>query len=239
MSTSDDIGSDFEGRNALVAEYVLGLLSSTEHARIGNLIDNDQNLRADRDFWVSRFASLNDEFSETPVPGHLYPAIAARVFGDQSRSRQSLSFWENLMVWRGIAAGALAVAVAAIGFNVLQPAPDATALATQLVAALQGEDSNVQFVALYDGSGNVRLTALSGDDVPGSDYELWAIQGGNAPISMGVIPVTERSAVTLTPEILQGFGEGSVLAITLEPDGGSPTGVPTGPIVASGVATQI
>ena len=40
MSTMDDIGGDFEGRNALVAEYVLGLLSSSEHARIGNLIDN-------------------------------------------------------------------------------------------------------------------------------------------------------------------------------------------------------
>lgn len=237
MSTSDDIGGDFEGRNALVAEYVLGLLSPREHDRIGNLIDNDQNLRAERDFWVSRFASLNDEFSETPVPGHLYAAIAARVFGEQTRS--STSFWENLMVWRSIAAGALAVAVAAVGFNVLQPAPDANALATQLVAALQGEDSNVQFVALYDGAGNVRLTALSGDDVPGSDYELWAIQGGNAPVSMGVIPVTERSAITLSPDVLKGFGAGSVLAISLEPDGGSPTGAPTGPIVATGVATQI
>ena len=238
MSTSDDIGGDFEGRNALVAEYVLGLLSSSEHARVGNLIDNDQNLRAERDFWVSRFASLNDEFSETAVPPHVYSAISARVFGDAS-ARAPISFWENLMVWRSIAGGALAVAVAAVGFNLAQPQPDAGALATQLVAALQGEGSNVQFVALYDGSGNVRLTALSGDDVPGSDYELWAIQGGNAPVSMGVIPVTERSAITLSPDVLKGFGAGSVLAISLEPDGGSPTGAPTGPVVASGVATAI
>ena len=235
----DGIGEDFEGRNALVAEYVLGLLSTREHERIGNLIENDQNLRAERDFWVSRFASLNDEFAEMPVPGHLYAAIAARVFGDQAKSRSTVSFWENLMVWRGIAGGALAVAVAAVGFNVLQPAPDASALASQLVAALQGDDNNVKFVALYDGTGHVRLTALSGEDVPGSDYELWAIQGGNAPVSMGVIPVTERSAITLSPELLQGWGKGSVLAISLEPDGGSTTGAPTGPIVASGVATPI
>ncbi|WEK03682.1 MAG: anti-sigma factor [Candidatus Devosia phytovorans] len=234
MSTSDDIG-DFGGRNALVAEYVLGLLSTSEHQRIGSLIDNDQTLRAERDFWISRFSALNDEFAETPVPAHLYPLIATRVFGEQPKS----SFWENLLVWRSIAAGALAVAVAAVGFNLLQPAPDANALATQLVAALQGEGSNVQFVALYDGEGNVRLTALSGDDVPGSDYELWAIQGGNAPVSMGVIPVNARSTITLSPEIMAGWGEGSVLAISLEPDGGSPTGAPTGPVVASGTATQI
>lgn len=236
MSTGDDIGGDFEGRNAIVAEYVLGLLSPSEHARIGTLIDNDQGLRADRDFWVSRFASLNDEFAETPVPGHVYAAIAGRVFGTQARSP---SFWENLMVWRGIAAGAVAIAVAAVGFNLLQPAPDVGALTTQLVAALEEEGSNVKFVALYDGSGNVRLTALSGEAVPDKDFELWAIQGGNNPVSLGVIPVSERSAVEISPDVMAGWGEGSVLAITLEQKGGSPDGNPHGPIVAKGVATKI
>ena len=112
MSTSDDIGEDFDGRNALVAEYVLGLLSASEHARIGRLIEDNQGLRAERDFWVSRFAALNEEYEETPVPRHIYAAIEARAFGDVVRSRPVASFWENLMVWRGIAAGALAVAVA-------------------------------------------------------------------------------------------------------------------------------
>lgn len=239
MTTSDDIGADFGGRNALVAEYVLGLLSASEHARVGNLIDNDQALRAERDFWVSRFSPLNDEFVETPVPAHLYSAIAARVFGGQANAGTKSSFWESLMVWRGIAAGALAVAVAAVGFNLAQPAPDVGALTTQLVAALEEEGSNVKFVALYDGSGNVRLTALSGDAVPDKDFELWAIQGGNSPVSMGVIPVNARSTVTVSPDIMAGLGDGSVLAITLEPKGGSPTGNPTGPIVAKGAVTEI
>jgi anti-sigma-K factor RskA len=238
MSMSDDIGGEFDGRNALVAEYVLGLLSVSEHDRVGRLIEDDAALRAERDFWLSRFSALNDEYAETPVPARVYDAINARLFG-ASQARQSASFWESLMVWRTIAGGALAVAIAAVGFNIAQPAPDADALATQLVAALEGDDSNVRFVALYDGSGNVRLTALSGDDVPDRDYELWAIQGDNAPVSMGVIPVNARSSITLSPEILAGWGAGSVLAISLEPDGGSPTGAPTGPVVATGVATQI
>jgi anti-sigma-K factor RskA len=107
------------------------------------------------------------------------------------------------------------------------------------VAALEEEGSDVRFVALYDGEGNVRLTALSGSDVPDSDYELWAIQGDNAPISMGVIPVTERSAVPISPEVMAGWGEGSVLAITLEAEGGSPDGQPHGPIVAKGAVSPI
>lgn len=239
MSTSDDFGEDFEGRNALVAEHVLGLLSAGEHERVGRLIENDQNLRAERDFWVSRFAALNQEYEETPVPGHIYAAIEARAFGDVVRSRPMASFWESLMVWRGIAAGALAVAVAAVGFNLLQPTADVSSLTTQLVAALEEEGSPVKFVALYDGSGNVRLTALSGEAVPDKDFELWAIQGGNNPISMGVIPVNERSAVSIAPEVMAGWGEGSVLAITLEEKGGSPDGNPHGPIVAKGAVTKI
>lgn len=239
MSPSDDHSEDGAARNALVAEYVLGLLSTGEHERIGRLIEDDQSLRAERDFWVSRFAALNEEYEETPVPGHIYAAIEARAFGDVVKARPLLGFWENLMVWRTIAAGALAVAVAAVGFNLMQPANDVSSLTTQLVAALEEEGSAVKFVALYDGSGNVRLTALSGDAVPDKDFELWAIQGGNDPISMGVIPVNARSAVAISPEVMAGWGEGSVLAITLEQAGGSPDGNPHGPVVAKGAVTQI
>ena len=239
MSTSDHFGEDFEGRQALVAEYVLGLLSTSEHARVGRLIEDDQGLRAERDFWVSRFAALNQEYEETPVPGHIYAAIEARAFGDIVKTRPLAGFWESLMVWRTIAAGALAVAVAAVGFNLMRPAADVSSLTTQLVAALEEEGSPVKFVALYDGSGNVRLTALSGDAVPGKDFELWAIQGGNNPISMGVIPVNQRSAVSVSPDVMAGWGEGSVLAITLEQEGGSPDGNPHGPIVAKGAVTKI
>ncbi|MDP2781256.1 hypothetical protein, partial [Devosia sp.] len=159
MSPSDDHSEDGAGRNALVAEYVLGLLSTGEHERIGRLIEDDQSLRAERDFWVTRFAALNEEYEETPVPGHIYAAIEARAFGDVVKARPLLGFWENLMVWRTIAAGALAVAVAAVGFNLMQPVNDVSSLTTQLVAALEEEGSAVKFVALYDGSGNVRLTA--------------------------------------------------------------------------------
>jgi anti-sigma-K factor RskA len=39
--------------------------------------------------------------------------------------------------------------------------------------------------------------------------------------------------------VLAGFGPGTTLAISLEPQGGSPTGLPTGPVVAAGKAAQI
>jgi anti-sigma-K factor RskA len=108
-----------------------------------------------------------------------------------------------------------------------------------LVAALQSVDSGVSFVALYDAdAGTVRLVGLSGAPVPERDFELWAIEGEGAPISMGVVGL-ERHSVPLSEQVAQGFGEGTVLAVTLEPEGGSPTGGPTGPVVAQGAATAI
>ncbi|WDR02299.1 anti-sigma factor [Devosia algicola] len=240
MSTSDDIG-DPVGGNALVAEFVLGLLDSAEHERVRLLIRDNPQLQAEQRFWVSRFAELNAEFEEVAVPAHLINAIEARAFGEAVSQHKS-SWWDSLILWRGLAAGALAIAVVAIGMNAgnYNSSSDAASLATQLVAALELDGSSVKFVALYDSAtGAVRLTSLSGEPVPDKDFELWAIQGGNNPISMGVVPVNQRTQVTLSPDVMAGWGAGSVLAITLEPKGGSPTGDPTGPIVAKGAVTQI
>lgn len=230
---TDTLGEDRRG--ALVAEYVLGLLGPGEHERIGALIEADRVLQRERDFWVARFSALDGEFGETEPPAHVLPKLEHRMFGAETRA----GLWNSLALWRGLAAGALAVAVAAVGFNLMQPAPSVSALTTQLVAALEAEGSDVRFLALYDGAGTVRLTALSGAIDGDRDLELWAIQGGKDPISMGIIPVNARSEVELSEQVMEGWGEGSVLAITLEPKGGAPEGKATGPVVALGEVHQI
>jgi anti-sigma-K factor RskA len=236
----DDIG-DGNADHSLAAEYVLGLLNAEERAAVARRIAVEPAFAAEVRQWQARFADLDHAFEESPAPSHLLATIEARVFGAPARPGGLRALWENLNLWRGLAAAALAVAVIAIGMNVMRPAAlDPRAFATQLVAALEEEGSNVKFLALYDSaSGTVRLTALSGAAAPDRDFELWAIEDNNPPVSMGVVPANARSEVTMTPDILAQFGEGSVLAITLEPKGGSPTGDPTGPVVAKGVATPI
>ena len=56
---------------------------------------------------------------------------------------------------------------------------------------------------------------------------------------MGVIPVDQRLEIPLDPAAKAEIGPGTVLAVTLEQTGGSPTGVAQGPIVALGKATPI
>ena len=240
MSTEDDIRDDGEeGRNALVAEFALGVLDAAEHERVGKMISADPVLQAELRMWRSRFQSFDAEFSEQDPPSGGWDAIETRLFGG---APAAASFWDSLTLWRGLFAGALAVALVAIGINVARPpTPSPGEFAMQLVAALQAQEgSGVEFVAFYDSaSGMVKLLGLSGEPVADKDYELWYIKGSEAPVSMGVVPVDGRMEIPVAPDAQANFDEGTMLAVTLEQQGGSPTGAPQGAIVSAGPAMRI
>lgn len=221
--------------DALAAEYVLRLLPSVREAELLRRVETDATFASKVAFWQSHFSALDWEVDDVAAPAGTLPRIERRLFGTEKR----LHWWDSLAVWRGLAGIGLACAVVAMGLNVALPGRGDPQAGGQLVATLEQEGSGVRFVALYDNaSGIVRLTSLSGDAIADRDYELWAIQGSDAPVSMGVVPVGAPVQVPV-PQISGSFGPGTVLAITLEPRGGSPSGAPTGPVVASGAAIAI
>jgi anti-sigma-K factor RskA len=241
MSADEPIGSGEGGEEdrVLIAEYALGLLDATAHRRLAARIAADPALQAELRLWRGRLSTLDREFAETAPPPRLLERIEARLF-PAAQAVHRPGFWESLALWRGLAAAGLAVAVVAVGLAFFRPPQTPEELARQLVAVLSEEGSNVSFVALYDSNaGVVRLVGLSGAPVPEKDYELWAIEGSNPAVSMGVVPVEGRTEVPVAPAIKASFSQGTVLAVTLEQKGGSPTGVAQGPIVAKGAATPI
>lgn len=240
MSTEGQDSDGLDGDSILVGEYVLGLLDAAEHERMARRIMAEPALRAELALWQNRLSGLDREFVETPAPARVLEKVEARLFGAPPSPLAGL--WNNLLLWRGLAAGGIAAAAVAIGFNLMQPPRlDPSVFATQLVAAIQAQEGfGVEFVALYNAAtGEVRLTALSGEAIPDKDYELWYIKGDEPAVSMGVLPVDKRTEIALSREAQSKFEPGTVLAITLEQKGGSPTGVAQGPIVALGKATPI
>ncbi len=237
MSTEGTSGGR-EDDQVLVAEYALGLLEGGERAALARRLAAEPTLASDLRLWRSRLSSLDNEFAEVAAPAGVLQKVEARVFGQPVSSG---GWWNSLALWRGLTGLAAAVAIVAVGVNLMQPRVDPNALATQLVAAIQAQEgSGVEFVALYDqASGQVRLTSLKGSAVPDKDFELWYIKGEQPAVSMGVIPVNERKEIPLDAAAKASIERGTVFAVTLEQKGGSPTGKAQGPIVAVGTATAI
>ena len=79
---------------------------------------------------------------------------------------------------------------------------------------------------------------MAGQAQADRSFELWVLPEGQAPVSLGVL--NGREALVLdTAKLLGPDGETANLAITLEPLGGSPSGDPTGPVVASGALSPV
>jgi anti-sigma-K factor RskA len=232
----DEQGEGGGEDRVLVAEFALGLLDPAEHEAMRRRIAADPELRREYRLWRGRLGTLDEGFAEAAPPAGVLERIEGRLFPAAPAREGRARLWNSLGFWRGLAAAGFALAIVAVGVDFL-PRPPLTG--PELVAALEAAGSDVKFVAFYDRrAGTLRLAALSGSAVPDKDFELWAIEGKNAPISMGVIPM-DKSNVAMPPSVKQAFGPGTVLAVTLEQKGGSPTGKAQGPVVAVGTAMAI
>jgi anti-sigma-K factor RskA len=69
--------------------------------------------------------------------------------------------------------------------------------------------------------------------------ELWLIGPGEKPRSLGLIDAGRPVHINLPAELIQRIAADATLAVSLEPPGGSPTGLPTGPVIANGKLTNL
>lgn len=232
----NDLNRD-EERRVAVAEYVLGMGSAQSRAAMARVVETRADLAAEVRLWEHRFSTFNDDYVPTTPPADIFERIEHRLFPE---SVQTVPWYNSLLLWRSLAGVAAAVAVLSVGLNLLQPTVETPLDTAQLVAAMQTVDSDVSFIARYDAtSGALRV---SGDGAPageGSDYELWFIEGDNAPISMGIIEVAQGQTVAVDEALRGQLAQGITLAVTREVEGGSPTGGPQGPIVAAGPIAAI
>ena len=108
-----------------------------------------------------------------------------------------------------------------------------------LVVSLESGETDYRFLAVHEeGTGEMRMTLVSGDTQADKDFELWLVEPNRQPVSLGVIG-EGRTAVALTPEYTQVLEAGGLLAVSIEQKGGSPTGVSQGPVVAVGTPQRL
>lgn len=103
------------------------------------------------------------------------------------------------------------------------------------VAELTDDLDTFVVQARFDPASNqLDLTRTSGGPREARALEMWLVAGDNAPVSLGVWPKGQANAVLDIPADLALQMAGGVLAVSDEPEGGSPTGAPTGDVLAVG-----
>ena len=235
MTLAEDNGPERGGDDLLAAEYVLGVLSAEERQIVSRRIDADSDFARLVDGWEVRLSPLAAAYPEIEPPASVKIALDRRLFASTATApaEARAGLWSSLAFWRGLAAAAVAALAIYIAVPYLNPPvvqPQA-----RLVASLAADGSDVKYLAIYDAAHHeVGLSHVSGERATGKDFELWMIEGKNPPVSMGVIPVGSTAHIVVSPAAQQKLAQGAVLAVSLEPAGGSPTGQPTGPVVAAG-----
>ncbi|MDA8870912.1 anti-sigma factor, partial [Rhizobiaceae bacterium] len=156
--------------------------------------------------------------------------------------------------WRAgaLAAGIAACVLGALAFDDTMRARFLPDNAAQQIAAAPDEkddarvgpeaDAGNRFVAVVTASGDqpalvvtvdtasneVSVRALGVDTPPQKSLQLWYVADGADPVSLGLVGNAGLQLPAATPEA------GSLLAVSVEPVGGSTTGGPSGPVVYSG-----
>jgi anti-sigma-K factor RskA len=171
-----------------------------------------------------------------------------------------IDFSRQARRWRGIATGMTAIAavlVAMIAVQAYRPdllpsglrpkasqqvaqtpaaAQVAAAAQAQYVALLQTDATSPAFILTVDAATkNFTVRKVGAEQQPGKSYELWIVSDKlQRPRSLGVIgsnDFTTRAALSAyDPDTVSH----ATYAVTVEPEGGSPTGAATGPIVFTG-----
>lgn len=223
------------------AEFVLGLLDPQEARAVRLRIGSEPTFARDVARWRGRLAGLADEIEPAPPPAGLWERIDQSIGSPQQGDSNVVVLHRRVSRWRALTGGMTALA-ASLGLMLVvnrqapipAPAPQPSAAAEPMVAMIKA-GTQVAAVASWDKSARrLIVSEVEMPVVPHRSYELWVIPRDGKPRSVGVMPDAPHMRVRLEEPLSVMLSEGSTLAVSLEPLGGSPTGAPTGKVVASG-----
>jgi anti-sigma-K factor RskA len=229
-----------------LGEYVLGVLDAPQRNAVEALTTTDKHSADRLSVWQEYLVPLAEGIPAVPPPPYIWPRIAAALPQAESPRASALprahrrSLWESLTLWRWLAAGSLTTAMVVAGVLVLYLHSGGLSFAPTLTAALQLESGQAAFTATID-SQRHRIVVIPATPIAldGRVAELWLIAPDGTPQSLGIL-ASERATNLTVPEHLRAYAQAkTVFAISLEPSGGSSTGLPTGPVIATGELSSI
>jgi anti-sigma-K factor RskA len=223
-----------ELQERLAAEYALGTLRGAARARFKRWMREDAALARAVGEWEGRLVPLAETVAPRRPPARLWREIEARLGGAAEVPSRRAFFWRGLGL---VASGAAAALVLLTFVPALQRPP-----AAGYVALLSDSRTQKPVLMVSARRKETQLRVVTLDpaiQVSDASLELWALPKGGKPKSLGLISDSERPGVNravlrMGAAADQTLSDVPMLAVSLEPRGGSPTGSPTGPVLYSG-----
>ena len=243
-----------DDRSVAAGEYVLGTLQAQDRADFDKVLAVDPALQAEVYAWQDRLVGLAqrvDAVEPDPrwwsqIEARLLPANATAPLPAAATAAATVRLapsandphWRPLRLWQTVSG--LAVAASLLLATLLVTRMPAGTEPARYLAVLQAPDKSAGWVVEASVGGRLRLVPIgTSAAVPaGKALQFWTkAKSATGPTSLGLIrpgEVTDLPATRLpTLEAEQLF------ELTLEPEGGSPIGRPTGPVLFIGRTLQL
>lgn len=237
---SDPVAVD-PPEDVLAAEHALGLFEGAERAAVERRRLADPAFAGEVEAWEVRLAALAEHIVPVAPPEQLWARLSESLDRDLARDGADrlvvFRLKRSVAMWRaaaGLAGGLAACLLLALAWP-RPPVSPAPLLTARLSASTKGP---AVFVALYDPARRAIVLTPAQIDVPaGRSPELWLIPPGGKPLALGVADFA-GSVQLVSTQATEGLTAGA-LAVSNEPKGGSPTGQPTGPVIATGQLSRL
>lgn len=218
--------TDTELIDRLAAEYVLGTLRGAARRRFERWRATSALVEERCGYWEERLLPLLGRVRRVEPSPLVWLGIRTRLKLESPRAyrRSPLTLALAASVLLGVALASL------LYWRTVSPGHplEVATIATPAGALMW----RVEVYGVAGVAADVRVHAGALTPPAGHDYELWALPSGGAPVSLGVLPYRESTRRhTLTAAQQRAVASAVQLAVSIEPPGGSPTGLPTGTVV--------
>ena len=228
-------------RDQFAAEAALGVLDADERARAVALAASDPAFAAEVERWHERLAPLLAEIAPAEPSAGLWRRINDALDSADERPGNVVQLQQRVHRWQAVAAALSAVAAALLILVAVQPTrtilppPAPEAKAEMLMANVAAADKSAAFVVAIDAAhDSMMVTPAVASPAAGHDHQLWLVPASGKPKSLGIVSAKRPMRMAVDKPMMPMLKDGAMLAISVEPVGGSPTGQPTGPVVATG-----
>lgn len=220
----------------LARRYVLGTLRGPARRRLQSRAQSDFRLRRAIEAWEERLAALAWSLPPETPSDLTWPRVAGLLGFAQAQPGRRQGAWAAVA-----AAFAMLAIVMTVGWWQSTQVPPQVVTETVVetvreeiaVALVEGEDGNAIWLAsLRPQTAVIDVRVLNAPEPrPDADYQLWLLGEDGTPISLGLLPQSGAVRLSMDQAAIAALADSELVAVSLEPPGGSPETVPTGPVL--------